>query len=320
MSFSIQDIREALDRIAPYIIETPLLRMQNLDRFLGCQVYVKLENLQNTVGAFKLRGALNRILSCPAETLKKGVVAVSSGNHGKAVAYVAKMLGIPATIVIPDTAAKVKIEAIQQLGADVVLTTVTERFREGERIAKEKAVPLIHPYNDYAVMAGQGTAGLEIMEQQPDLDAVVVPMSGAGLIGGVSEAIKSIAPQVKVWGAEPAVLPKFTESRKAGESVDVGASPTIADALVSSKMGDLCFPVANRNVDMAADVDEAYILKGMKLLLMEGKLLAEPSSCIGMGGMLQGLYPVKPDMKVCFLISGGSVGFSQLEKLKDVTY
>ena len=317
---TLEKIYEAKERIAPYVIKTPLLRAYNLDRFLGCEVYLKLENMQNTVGVFKLRGALNKILSCPKESLKNGVVAVSSGNHGKATAFVAKMLGIPATIVVPETAPKVKIEAMEHMGATVVLSTVAERFQVGERIAKEKGVPLIQPYNDYDIMAGQGTAGLEILEQQPDIDAVIVPMSGGGLMAGVSEAIKGVNPKVQVWGAEPAVLPRFSESLKAGKAVDVGTAKTIADGLVTNIMGDLCYPVAAKNVDMIADISEDYILKGMKLLLLEGKILAESSSAIGLGGVLQGLYPVKKDMKVCFFISGGSVGFSQLEILKDVEY
>lgn len=317
---TIEKIYEAKARIAPYVFQTPLLRAQNLDHFMGCKVYLKLENMQNTVCVFKLRGALNRILSCPKEQIQNGVVAVSSGNHGKATAFVAKMLGIPATIVVPESAPQVKIKAMQHLGATVVLSTVAERFQVGARIAKEKGVPLIQPYNDYDIMAGQGTAGLELMEQEPNLDAVIVPMSGGGLMGGVSTAIKGVNSKVQVWGAEPSVLPRFRESLKAGKATDVGCAKTIADGLVTNIMGDLCYDVNAKNVDLIADIDEDYILKGQKLLLLEGKILAETSSAIGLGGVLQGLYPVKKDMKVCFFISGGSVGLKQLELLEAVEY
>ena len=315
-----QMIYEARERIAPYIVKTPLLRAWNLDRFLGCQVYLKLENMQNTVGVFKLRGALNKILSCPAEMLKNGVVAVSSGNHGKATAFVARMLGIPATVVVPDTAPPVKVDAIRAMGAEVVFSSVAERFAVGEQLAREKGVPLIPPFNDELIMAGQGTAGLEIAEQQPDLDVVIVPLSGGGLIAGVSEALRAAAPQMRVWGAEPAVLPRFTESKKAGKAVNVGTARTVADGLVASMMGEKCFSVDVRNVELAGDVSEEYILKGMKLLLLEGKILAEASAAIGIGGVMEGVFPIRKDQKVCFFISGGSVGLDQLEKLKTVRY
>ena len=298
---TIEKILQARERIEPYITHTPLIRAKNLDRFLECEVYLKLENLQNTVGVFKLRGALNKILTYSREELKNGVIAVSSGNHGKATAYVAGMLGIPAMVVVPETAPKVKIEAMKHMGATVILSSVADRFRTGEALAKEKGIPLIQPYNDEEIMAGQGTAGLEILEQQPDIDAVIVPMSGGGLMGGVSEAIKATNPHVKVWGAEPEVLPRYTESMKAGRAVDVGTARTIADGLVTNIMGDVCFPVVAKNVDMVADVPEEYILKGMKLLLMEGKILAEASSSIGIGGMMRRSYPVEKNMNLNFL-------------------
>lgn len=314
---SISDIREAADRINPYIVKTPLVRLANLDPFLGCQVYGKLENLQVT-GAFKLRGAVNKILSLPKEQLEKGVVCASSGNHGKAVAYSAKRLGIPATVVIPLTAPAIKVEAIRALGAEVVQCEVSERFRVAAEIRDQKGAALIPPYDDELIMAGQGTAGLEIAEQQPDLDAVIVPVSGGGLIGGVSTAIKAAAPDMKVWGAEPAVLPRYTESLKKGERVQVPATKTIADALVSNMPGERCFPVVQKNVDQVFDIPEDAVLKGMKLLLTEGKILAEPSSCIGIAGVLTGIIPVTPEQKICFLISGGSVGLNQIAQLENV--
>ena len=315
--FSFEEIRKAEERIRPYIVKTPLVRLVNLDPYLHCEVYAKLENLQLT-GAFKLRGALNKILSLSEEQLKKGVVCASSGNHGKALAYSAKKLGIPATVVIPTTAAPIKVEAIKALGAEVVQCDVTERFRVAEEVCAEKGAVLVPPYNDELVMAGQGTAGLEIAEQQPDLDAVIVPVSGGGLIGGVSEAIKNAAPGMKVYGAEPAVLPRYSASLAAGERVQVPAVKTVADALVSNMPGEKCFPVVQKNVDQVFDVAEEYVLKGMKLLLTEGKIFAEPSSCIGIGAVLQGLVPVEEGQKICFLISGGSAALNQIRQLEDV--
>ena len=221
-------------------------------------------------------------------------------------------------MVIPTTAAPIKVEAIKALGAEVVQCDVTERFRVAEEVCAEKGAVLVPPYNDELVMAGQGTAGLEIAEQQPDLDAVIVPVSGGGLIGGVSEAIKNAAPGMKVYGAEPAVLPRYSASLAAGERVQVPAVKTVADALVSNMPGEKCFPVVRKNVDRVFDVAEEYVLKGMKLLLTEGKIFAEPSSAIGMAAVLAGLVKVRPDEKVCFFVSGGNLSISQLDRLKEI--
>lgn len=315
----IQTIKAARERIAPYTVQTPLIRMANLDAFLGCQVYVKAECMQIT-GAFKLRGAMNRALSLSGEELARGLVCASSGNHGKGIAYAAKALGTKATIVMPYTSPKVKVEAIKALGAEVVQCETSERFDVAERVCAEKGATMVPPYNDEAVMTGQGTAGLEIMEQLPDVNAVVVPVSGGGLIGGVSTAIKSVNCEVKVYGAEPAVLPRYSLSLEAGVPQKVEQKPTIADALVSQMPGDKCFPYVKQNVDAVYTVGEEYILKAMKMLLCEGKVLAEPSSCIGMAAVLEGKLKFDAEDKVCFLVSGGSVGLEQLSVLQDVTY
>ena len=317
MAMTVQDIREARERIAPYIVQTPLLRLPSLDRHLGCRVYVKAENMQIT-GSFKYRGAINKILSLTREELDRGIVAASSGNHGKALAYAAKMLGVKAAIVLPYTAAQIKVDTIAGWGAETVRCEVQERFEVAERLCRERGATLVPPYNDEQVMAGQGTAGLELMEQCPELDAVIVPTSGGGLIGGVSTAVKALSPKAKVYGAEPAALPRYTVSMAAGHPVKVPAGKSVADALVSNMPGPLCFPVVAEHVEGFAAVEDGYLLKGMKLLLLEGKLLAEPSSAIGLGAVLQGLLPVKETDKVCFVISGGSVSLEQLDMLKEI--
>lgn len=328
MEFSIKNIEEARSRIKEYIIETPLMRLEALDRYIGCQVYVKLENMQK-IGAFKFRGAMNKIQSLSDEELAKGIVAASSGNHGKAIAYGAKMKGTRATIIMPRTAPAMKIEAIKALGAEVILCDAAERFEVAAKVCEETGGTMVPPYDDYEVMAGQGTLGLEIMEQCPDVDVVVVPASGGGLIGGVATAVKGVAAEIhsqqnstKVYGAEPSVLPRYSESLKAGEPVAVPMpeQKSVADALVSNRPGLKCFPVVRDHVDGFAAVDDIYMLKAMKMLLMEGKILAEPSSCIGMGAVLQGKIAVKPEEKVCFVISGGNLGFEQLELLGGVEY
>ena len=317
MDLTINDILAARERINSYILRTPLLRLTNLDKYLGCEVYAKAECMQTT-GSFKLRGAMNKILSLTEEELKRGIVAASSGNHGKAVAYASKKMGIKATIVLPHTVAKIKEDTIRNYGAEIVKCDVNERFEVAEKLCRERNATLVPPFNDETVMAGQGTAGLEIMEQCPDLDAVIVPVSGGGLIGGVASAIKAVSPQTKVFGAEPASLPRYSASLQAGKPVTVERKATIADALVTNIPGTVCFPYVASNTDAFADVDEEYILKGMKLLLLEGKLLCEPSSGISLGAVLQGLIPVKATDKVCFFISGGSVSFDQLKILDNI--
>ncbi len=321
MSFTVDTVKEARERIRDYVTETPLLRMEALDEFLGCQVYLKLENMQK-IGAFKFRGAMNKIQKLTDEELARGIVAASSGNHGKAIAYGAKMKGAKATIIMPNTAPKMKVEAIKALGAEVISCDAAERFEVAAKVCAERGSTMVPPYDDYDVMAGQGTLGLEIMEQCPNVDLVVVPASGGGLIGGVSTAIKGVNEAVKVIGAEPAVLPRYSVSLANGEPtmVPMPDQKSVADALVSNRPGLKCFPVVRDHVDGFAAVDDIYMLKAMKMLLMEGKILAEPSSCIGMGAVLQKKIEVKLEEKVCFVISGGNLGFEQLELLGGVNY
>jgi len=317
MALTLEQIQEAQKRIAPYVLQTPLLRLQNLDPYIGCEVYAKAECMQIT-GAFKLRGAMNKLLSLSREELDCGIVAASSGNHGKGVAYASKLLGAKATIVMPFTAPKIKVEAIRALGAEIMQCEVSERFEIAAKLCRERGATMVPPFNDEAVMAGQGTAGIEIMTQCPELNAVVVPVSGGGLIGGVSTAVKAISPDTCVYGAEPAALPRYSVSLKVRKPSKVEAKKSIADALVAQIPGNLCFPYVAAHTDGFADVEDEYLLKGWKLLVEEGKLFCEPSSAIGIGAVLQGLIPVQKHDKVCFLISGGSAALDQLDILKGV--
>lgn len=317
MTLTLNEIRAASNRISPYVIKTPLLRLYSLDKYLGCKVYAKAECMQTT-GAFKFRGAMNKMLSLTNEELRRGVVAASSGNHGKAVAYAAEKLGVKAVIVLPHTAASVKVDKIRSLGAEVVFCEVAERFDVAEKIRRERDAVMIPPFNDETIMAGQGTAGLELIEQCPELDAVIVPVSGGGLIGGVATAVKSVSPKTLVYGAEPAVLPRYSASLKAGKPAAVAAQKSFADGLISLIPGDVCFPYVKANTDGFADVDEEYIYKATKLMIVEGKLLCEPSSAITLGAVMQGLIPVKSTDKVCFFMSGGSISLEQLRGLEEV--
>ena len=259
MSMTLETIRAAHVRIAPYLVRTPLLRLPALDDALGCEVYVKAECMQRT-GAFKLRGAMNKILTLTDAERVRGFVAASSGNHGRAVAYAAQRFGTHACIVMPRTAPPVKQAAIRALGAELVLCEASERFDVAARLCAERGATMVPPFNDPLVMAGQGTVGLEILEQCPALDALVVPVSGGGLIGGVSTAVKALAPRVRVFGAEPAALPRYRESLRAGHPVRVEQKRSVADALVAQRPGDVCGPYVAENPAGFAPVASGYVI------------------------------------------------------------
>lgn len=303
---TLEQIHTAKRRISSYVYETPMIRLNGLDELLGCHVYIKAENMQKT-NSFKLRGALNKMLSMPLEQLQQGVVAASSGNHGKGVAYAAKLLNIKATIVLPDSAPTVKVEGIRALGAEVVQCKLAERHVITEKLSRNHGYCIIHPYDDYEIMAGQGTSGLEIFAQLPDVNTIVVPIGGGGLISGIATAVKSMAPHIKIIGVEPAVVSRYAKSLEAGERLLLEEQKSLADALLTLQPGERNFPIVQQLVDEVVSVEEALIYRGMKTLLSAGKIIAEPSSSIGIGAAIQGALPIHKHEKVCFLISGGNV-------------
>lgn len=315
---SIESVKQAQERIAQYVNKTPLLHLKNLDKFLGCQTYVKLENMQKT-NSFKVRGATNRLMTLSAEALKKGIVTASSGNHGKATAYAATQLGVTARVVVPENAPKIKVEGIRSYGAEVIFSVPAERFSKAKQLSEENGWSLISAFDDYEVMAGQGTAGLEVLEQLSDADYVVVPIGGGGLIGGLSLAIKETNPKVKVIGVEPTLVARYTKSFAAGHSITLDASAnSVADGLQALSPGVHNYPIVQKYVDEIVTVDEDYILKATKLMLTQGKILAEISSCITLGTILQGVLKVKPENKVVFFISGGNIGMDQFQKFEEI--
>ena len=316
---SINNIYQAREKIKPFVVKTPLIRLQNLDEYAECEVYAKLENMQNTK-AFKLRGAMNKILSLTDEEKKAGIICSSSGNHGQAVSFASKLLGIKATIVIPETAPEFKVEAIRQHGAATEFCTVDDRFIVTEALAEKHGYTIVPPFEDDLVMAGQGTVGLEIMDEDIPFDHVLVPASGGGLIGGVSTAMKESGFKGNVIGVEPERLPRYTKSLEAGEPLQLESQKTIADALVVNRPGTLNFEVVQKHVDEFLSVSDETMLKAQKMMLMEGKVLAEVSSAIGLGALLDKKMDVKKDDKVCLVVSGGNLGFDQLELLQDVEY
>jgi threonine dehydratase len=310
---TIQDIHEARERLKPHIRHTPLLRAEKIEKSAGCQVYLKPEVLQIT-GAFKIRGALNKTLSLPREQIANGIIATSSGNHAQGLAYAARMLGVKALLVLPVTTPQIKIENTKALGADVILFDgdTAARWKRVYEIAAENNYAVVHAFEDPLVMAGQGTIGCEILEDLEDVDTVIIPMGGGGLISGIATAIKETRPSVRVIGAEPALTPKYFHSRKNGERTSLPLKNTIADGLRISVPGQNPYPIIEKYVDDIVLVEDEHIIAGMRSLARDAKLIAEPAASIGIGALLAGAIDVRPDEKVCVVLTGGNWDLSDL--------
>ena len=311
---SLQDIKQASERIAPYVKRTPILRAEKLDDLLGCTTYLKPECLQLT-GSFKIRGATNKILSMTDEERAKGIIASSSGNHAQGVAFAAKMLGIKATIVLPTNAPQVKVDGTRAMGAEVVQYGYgsIERYKKLYEIVDEKGYSVVHSYNDPMLIAGQGTVGYEIMQDFSDVDTVIVPLGGGGLMAGVAVAIKETNPKVRVIGVEPAAIPRYLASREAGEPVEVEMKDTVADGLMICVTGSNTYPIIEKYVDEIVSVEDEYIVQGLREIIFKGKVLVEASAAVGVGAVLAGKVKVRKDEKVAFVLSGGNIDPSVLD-------
>ncbi|MCU0484743.1 MAG: threonine/serine dehydratase [Anaerolineales bacterium] len=313
---TLEDVREARKRIQPHIRHTPLLREKSMDKVLGCQVYLKPEMLQIT-GAFKLRGALSKILSLTPDERKKGIITSSSGNHGQACAYAGHMLGIHVTVVIPEDAPSVKIENARAMGAEVIKWNrkYAERWKKvNAEVAEHGYIP-VHPFDDYTVMAGQGTIGMEILEDLPDVDTVVVPIGGGGLISGISTAIKESKANVRVIGAQAAACCAYYVSRQNGYPSTMTPRPTVADGLTCSRTSENPYPIIEKYVDDIVIAEEEEILEAVRLVARATKLVAEPSACVGIAALLSGRVKTRPDEKVCLVLTAGNWDIQMIGKL-----
>ena len=317
---TIQDIREAQERLKPHIKHTPLLRAEKIEKAVGCQLYLKPETLQIT-GAFKIRGALNKTLSLPKEEIANGIIATSSGNHAQGLAYAARMLGVKAILVLPVTTPKIKIANTEALGAEVILFDgdTAARWKKVYEIAEENGYVPVHAFEDPLVMAGQGTIGCEILEDLEDVDTVIIPMGGGGLISGIATAIKETKPSVRVVGAEPALTPKYYHSRLNKQRTSLPLLNTIADGLRISVPGQNPYPIIERYVDEIVLVEDEHIVQGMRALAKDAKLIAEPAAAIGIGALLAGVLKVRPDEKVCVVLTGGNWDLCDLAEVYGAT-
>ena len=313
---SLAYIQEAKARITPYIRRTPLLDQTAMNDEVGCKVWLKPEMLQY-VGAFKLRGALNKILSLSEEDRQRGIITSSSGNHAQACAFAGQLLHCPVVVVIPEDAPQIKINNARAMGAEVVLweRTYDARWAKIAEMVKEHNYVVVHPYEDPMVMAGQGTLGLEILEDLPDVDTVLVPIGGGGLISGVSTAIKETNPNVRVVGVQAAASAAYYESRKAGECVGVEPLATVADGLSCRRASQVNFDIIERYVDEIVTVEEDAICEALRVVANRGKLIAEPSACVGIAALLSGAVKVRPDEKVVSILTAGNWNIEDVARI-----
>ena len=295
---SLEEIRAARERIRGVARYTPLLEADGL--------WLKAESLQ-PMGAFKIRGAYNMIAQLPPEARRRGVITYSSGNHGQAVALAAQQLGAPAVIVMPTTAPKVKIDGCKGYGADVIMegTTSLDRQARAETEARERGLTIVPPFDHAQIVAGQGTVGLEILEQCPDVGTVFVPAGGGGLASGTSAAIKQIKPDVRIVAVEPLGAPKMTKSLEAGQPSTLPSSASIADGLMNLRPGDITFAHIRKFVDEVVTVPEDAIASAVGWLFRHARLVVEPSGAVTTAAVRLGLG--HPQGKVVAIVSGGNV-------------
>ncbi|MDM8534899.1 threonine/serine dehydratase [Clostridiaceae bacterium HSG29] len=302
-----KDIYEAKKRIEDYIIRTPLLRVQALDKIFGCEVYIKPENLQYT-GSFKLRGATNRLLVLNENERKKGVVCASSGNHAQGVACAASRLDIDAVIVMPTDCNLVKLDGVKKFGATALLegTLSSERENKALELVEKESRVLIHPYDDDYVRAGQGTIGIEILEDEINMDVIVVPIGGGGLISGISTIAKEIKPSIKIVGVEPEGAARYGVSRKENKPMWLDSVNTIADGTRTDYANETSYKIIEKLVDELVAVSDNSIKKAMLECVSTVKIVAEPSSVMGIAAAFDKKLDVKYEDKVCFVITGGN--------------
>lgn len=303
---TLQDIKDAQVRIKPYVNRTPLVRVEDLDEMVGCQVYFKAEMLQKT-GAFKARGAFNKVLTLTDEERKKGIIFSSSGNHAAACAYVAKKFGMKAYAVMPRDTPKGKIENCERRGGICILwdRDYQARVKKVADEIKEHGYTLVHGFDDYTVMAGQGTIGLEIMEDLPDVKTVIAPIGGGGLMSGIATAIKESDPTIRVVGVQVAASCGYYLSRLNGRPTRMTSQPSLADGIGCSYPTENPYPIIDKYVDEIVIVTEDHIAEAVKYIGEYAHLVAEPTSAVVLAALLEGKIKTASDEKVaCVLTSG----------------
>ena len=312
----IDEVRRAAARIEGIAHRTPTITSRSLDEEVGAHVYLKAESLQRT-GSFKFRGAYNKIAALPPEERRRGVVAFSSGNHAQAVALAARLLETSATIVMPADAPALKLAATRHYGAEVI---TYDRYREdreeiGGRIARERGLTLVRPFDDLDVIAGQGTSGLELIDDAPGLDLLLAPVSGGGLIAGCAAAVKALCPGARVIGVEPEAGDDYSRSLAAGERVSIAIPETIADSLRLTSPGELTFALNQSLLDGVATVSDVELVAAMRFAFERLKLVLEPGGAAGLAALLAHRVELTGDSRVGVILSGGNVDPATFSRL-----
>lgn len=312
---NIEIIRKAYQRIKPYINRTPVLTCRSLNRMVSAEIYFKCENFQK-VGAFKFRGATNAVFSLSDKEVVNGVATHSSGNHAQALALAARERGIKAYIVMPNNAPMVKREAVEGYGGEIIFCEPTLEAREVmlEQVIKDTGAIFVHPYNDYDVIAGQGTAALELLEEVGDLDVVMAPVGGGGLLSGTAITVFNILPKAMVIGTEPEGADDAYQSFYRGELIPSINPKTIADGLLTS-LGDTTFAIIRKYVHQIVTVSEEAIITAMRLIWERMKIIIEPSSAVPLGALLERKTNLD-GKRIGIIISGGNVDLDRLPWLR----
>jgi len=320
---ALPDIQSALARIRHSIGISPCTHSETFSEIAGNSIFLKLENRQRT-GAYKERGALNKLLSLTSEERSRGVIAASAGNHAQAVAYHATRLGIRAKIVMPLATPLIKVSATRGYGGDVALhgANYDEAYEEAVRLSAHDGLTFVHAFNDDTVIAGQGTLGLELLEQQPDLEAVVVPVGGGGLIAGLSCALKETNPRIQVIGVQPARLPSLKLALAEGKPVTLPSAVTIADGIAVRRTGERTLPLIQKYVDDLVTVEEEEIANAVLLLLEREKVLAEGAGAAAVAALVNRRIPAlynsatgESDKKIIAIVSGGNIDVTLLARI-----
>lgn len=309
-ALGVDDVRAAAARIRPYIHRTPLLSSRSLSERIGAEVRLKCENLQRA-GSFKIRGAMNALLQLSDEERRRGVVAFSSGNHAQGVALAAKILGVHATIVMPESSVASKVAATRGYGADVVQGGVTAATRDtvAREIAERSGAAVIPPFDDERIIAGAGTVGLEIVEEWPEVETIVVPLGGGGLLSGVALAATSLK-VVDVYGVEPRDGNDGEQSFQSGRIVTIEPPKTIADGARTLAIGERNFAIIRERVRDVVSVEDDVLLDTVKFAMYRTKLVIEPTGALGIAALMAGLLQVREPVAV--VVSGGNLDFSLL--------
>ena len=313
---TLDDVRAAAARIAGHVHRTPVLTSRTADALTGARLFFKAETFQR-VGAFKARGAFSRLTLLTESERARGVVAFSSGNHAQAVALAAHDLGVPATIVMPDDAPALKLAATRGYGAEVVLYDRRREDREAIalRLVEERGVLLVPPFDDEAVIAGQGTAALELLEEVPDLDVVVTPCGGAGLLAGTAVAAKGLRPGIRVLGVEPEAGDDVARSLGEGRRIAIPVPETIADSLQTTRVGERNFAILQALVEGIVTVSDLELRQAMAFLFSRMKLVVEPGGSAAAAALLAGRVPLVAGRRVGIVLSGGNVDPARFAEL-----